>query len=396
MHPAEEIYCEKSSRLKGKTVALGITGSIAATECFGTVRELIRHGAKVIPVMTQAACGIVTPQTMEFASGNEPVTELTGQTEHIKLMGDSRSADLLMIYPATANTISKIACGIDDTPVTSLATVAIGNGIPVAIAPAMHESMLKNPAVAANLEKLKEMGVKVIGPYCEGGRAKVASREEVVAWAFKLLCGNDLDGRSILIIGGRSEEPIDSMRIITNRSTGLMSASLARRAFERGADVELWMGGSSVEYPGYVKTRRFETVADLVKMVDGINHEIVIVPAALSDFAPLKPFEGKIPSDSKFEADFAPVPKVLPLIRKKCDKVIGFKAESGLTDAQLTKRARQRMEQYDLRAVVANDIDAAGMSASSALLVTPDSVKDISGTKIHISDSILDYCSENL
>mgnify|MGYP000896159563 FL=1 len=388
MHPSEEIYCEKSNRLKGKTVVLGITGSIAATECFSTIRELIRHGATVIPVMTRAACDIVTEQSIEFASGKKPITELTGQTEHVKLMGDSRTADLLMI--------SKIANGIDDTTVTSMATVAIGNGIPVAVAPAMHEAMMKNPAVEANVEKLKQMGVKFIGPHSDGIRAKIASREEVVAWAFKLLCGNDLDGRRILIVGGRSEEPIDSMRIITNRSTGTMSISLAKRAFERGADVELWMGGCNVEIPSYVKSRRFQTVADLVGMVEMLDHEIVIVPAALSDFAPTKAFKGKIPSDEKFEADFAPVPKVLPLIRRKCDKVIGFKAESGLTDEQLVKRARARLEEYGLSAVVANDIDAAGMSSSSAVLVTKFKAADISGTKIAISDFILDFCSESL
>ncbi|MGI6471969.1 MAG: bifunctional phosphopantothenoylcysteine decarboxylase/phosphopantothenate--cysteine ligase CoaBC [Candidatus Methanomethylophilaceae archaeon] len=393
MHPSEEIYCEKSSRLRGKTVVVGITGSIAATECFSTIRDLIRHGATVIPVMTDAACDLVTVDTIEFASGTKPITKLTGQAEHIKHMGDSRSADLLMVYPATANTISKIANGIDDTTVTSMATVALGNGIPVAVAPAMHEAMFRNPAVAANIKKLEDMGVKVIGPRTDGIRAKVATREEVVSWAFKLLCGNDLAGRRILVVGGRSEEPIDDMRIITNRSTGLMSLSLAIRAFERGADVELWMGASSVDVPDYIKTRRFETVADLVSMIPDVNHDIVIVPAALSDFAPSEMYSGKIPSEEGFKSDFIPVPKVLPLIREKCDRVIGFKAESGFTDEELVARARLRLEEYDLYAVVANDIDAAGKSSSAALLVTADDYIDISGSKIRISDCILDFCS---
>ena len=396
MHPSEEIYCEKSSRLRGKTVVVGITGSIAATECFATIRDLIRHGATVIPVMTEAACDLVTVDTIEFASGIKPITKLTGQAEHIKHMGDARSADLLMVYPATANTISKIANGIDDTTVTSMATVALGNGIPVAVAPAMHEAMFRNPAVEANLKKLENMGVIIIGPRSDGVRAKVATKDEVVSWAFKLLCGNDLADRKILIVGGRSEEPIDDMRIITNRSTGLMSVSLARRAFERGADVELWMGAGSVEIPDYIKTRRFETVEDLVERVPDINHEIVIVPAALSDFAPSKMYHGKLPSEEGFKSDFVPVPKVLPLIREKCDTVIGFKAESGFTDKELVDRARLRLNEYGLRAVVANDIDAAGKSSSAALLVTADDATDISGTKIKISDCILDYCAAKL
>lgn len=396
MHPSEEIHCEKSDRLRGKTVVIGITGSIAATECFSTIRDLIRHGATVIPVMTEAACDLVTVDTIEFASGIRPVTKLTGQTEHIKYMGDARSADLLMIYPATANTISKIANGIDDTTVTSMATVAMGNNIPVAVAPAMHEAMFRNPAVAANITKLEEMGVKVIGPRTDGVRAKIATGEEVVSWAFKLLCGNDLDGRKILVVGGRSEEPIDDMRIITNRSTGLMSVSLAKRAFERGADVELWMGASSVNIPDYIPTRRFESVADLVDMIPDVNHDIVIVPAALSDFAPSKMHRGKLPSEEGFKSDFVPVPKVLPLIRERCDKVIGFKAESGFTDEELVERARLRLVEYNLHAMIANDIDAAGKSSSAALLVTAEDYTDISGTKIKISDSILDYCSGRL
>lgn len=392
MHPSQEIFCEKSTKLRGKTIVMGITGSIAATECFGTIRELVRHGADVYPVLTEAAAKLVAPDALEFASGHKPVTELTGRTEHVDMVGSSLSADLLLIYPATANTISKIACGIDDTTVTSMATVAIGAGIPVAIAPAMHESMYRNPAVAENMEKLRSWGVDFIGPRTDGVRAKVASREEVVAWTFRMLSNNYLSGKRLLVIGGRSEEPIDSMRIITNRSTGMMAVALATRAFERGADVELWMGGCSVELPDYIPTRRFERVSDLAKMVEGVDHNIVLVPAALADFTPHEFTEGKIASDSGFELGLDPVPKVLPMVRSKCDTVIGFKAESGLTRDELVSRARSRLEKYGLAAVIANDVDVVGMKSSSAILVTGDSAKDISGTKAEVSDAILDFC----
>ena len=395
MHPSEEIYCEKSTKLRGKTVIMGITGSIAAVECFGTIRELIRHGADVYPVLTPEAQKLVTPDALEFASGHRPVTELTGRTEHITMMA-ARSADLLLIYPATANTVSKIANGIDDTPVTSMATVAIGAGIPIAIAPAMHDSMYKNPAVGENMERLKSWGISFIGPRRDGVRAKVASKEEVVAWTFKILSRDFFHGKRLLVIGGRSEEPIDSMRIITNRSTGMMSVELAKRAFERGADVELWMGGCSVELPDYIPTRRFETVSDLVAMVREIDHDAVLVPAALADFAPHEVTAGKISSDEGFGLDLDPVPKVLPLIRTKCDVVIGFKAESGLTRPALAERARSRLEMYNLAAVVANDIDVVGRKSSAAILVTRDDAVDISGTKAEVSDAILDYCVKML
>lgn len=395
MHPSEEIYCEKSTKLRGKTVVLGITGSIAAVECFGTIRELVRHGADVQVVMSREAEKLVTPDSLEFACGHRPVTDLTGRTEHITMMA-ARSADLLLIYPATANTVSKIANGIDDTPVTSFATVAIGSGIPVAIAPAMHDAMFRNPAVKENLARLSSWGVMFIGPRIENERAKVASREEVVAWVFKMLSRNYLQGKRLLVIGGRSEEPIDSMRIITNRSSGTMAVELAKRAFERGADVELWMGGSSVMLPDYIPTRRFAKVSDLVDMVDSIDHDAVIVPAALADFSPRDAAEGKIPSDSGFELELDPVPKVLPLIRRKCDVVVGFKAESGLSRQELVDRARSRLEKYDLAAVVANDIDVVGKTTSASILVSEDDERAISGTKAEISDAILDFCMKKL
>ena len=396
MHPSEEIYCEKSNKLSGKTIVLGITGSIAAVECFHLIRELIRNGAKVIPVMTQAAVKLVAPDSIEFASGMKPITEIGGQTEHIKHLGSHSDADLFLIYPATANTISKIANGIDDTPVTTMATVALGGGTPVAIAPAMHGMMLENPAVSRNLETLASWNVNIIGPHMDGGRAKVASVNEVVAWAIRLLSRDDLIGKRILIIGGRSEEPLDSMRLITNRSTGMMAVALAQRAFERGADVELWMGGCNVGLPDYIPVRRYASVEDLIGIVDSIDHDIVVVPAALADFTPDKKVEGKIPSDKGFDMKMNPVPKVLPILRTKCDKVIGYKAESGLSRDALVAKARARLEQYDLSAVIANDIDSAGKTSASMLLVTKDRAVDITGTKPAISDMIMNFISEKL
>jgi len=396
MHPSEEIYCKSSSRLRGKTIVFGITGSIAATESFAVIRELVRHGAKVIPVMTPSAAKLAAPDAIEFACGVKPIIELTGQTEHITHLGDPSAADLFLVYPATANTISKMANGIDDTAVTSMATVALGGKIPVAVAPAMHDLMLNNPAVTNNLGTLASWGVHIIGPYTDGTRAKVASKEEIVSWAVRLLSRTDLSGKRILVIGGRSEEPIDSMRMITNRSTGQMALALAKRAFERGAEVDLWMGGCGTPLPEFMNIRRFSEVSDLIGMLDMIDHDLVIMPAALADFTPASKKEGKIPSDKAFDVKLKPVPKVLPLIRKKCKNVIGFKAESGLSLKELEEKARARMKEYDLKAVVANDIDVAGRSTSSAILVTSGRSKNITGTKIEVSDEILNFCAEIL
>ena len=396
MHPSEEIYRQKSNRLAGKTIVLGITGSIAAVDSFHLIRELIRHGAKVVPVMTADAAKLAAPDSIEFASGIKPILEIGGQCEHILHLGDPAAADLFIVYPATADCISKIANGIADDPVTTFASVALGSELPVAVAPAMHGFMYSNPAVARNVEALKSYGVNIIGPHNDDNRARVASIQEVAAWAIRLLSRDDLEGKKMLIIGGRSEEGLDSMRLITNRSTGLMAVTLARSAFERGADVELWMGACNVDLPDFIPVRRYESVGDLIDMIPDVTQDVVIVPAALADFKPETQVSGKIPSDRGFEMSMQPVPKVLPLLRAKCDKVIGFKAESGLSESDLVARARTRLEEYGLSAVIANDVDAAGKTSASMLLVTSDSVTDISGSKTVSSDGILNFVSEKL
>jgi phosphopantothenoylcysteine decarboxylase/phosphopantothenate--cysteine ligase len=250
--------------------------------------------------------------------------------------------------------------------------------------------MYDNPAVCENFEKLRSWGIHFIGPRVDGVRAKVASAEEIVSSVEKIIGNDYLEGMSVLVIGGRSEEPIDSMRVITNRSSGLMAVKLAEAAFRRGADVDLWMGGCSVQLPGYINVRRFSTVSELIKLVDYIDHDIVIVPAALSDFRPEEMDHGKITSAEGFNLELVPVQKVLPLIRKRCDTVIGFKAEAGLSKERLIEKARERLEDYGLEAVVANDTSSAGKTDSSVILVTKDDAFEISGTKAHNSEAILD------
>ncbi len=163
MHPSRAIRGGRSKLLAGRRIVVAISGSIAAIEVPRIIRELIRHGAEVRAVMSPDAARIVTAEAIHFAAGERPVTELTGDVEHVTLMGPGEGrADLLLIAPATANTIGKIAHGIDDTPVTSFASVALGGGVPVLLAPAMHADMARNPAVRENLERLDRWGVGLV------------------------------------------------------------------------------------------------------------------------------------------------------------------------------------------------------------------------------------------
>ena len=376
----------------GKRILLGITGSIAAVECLELARELIRHGAEVQAVLSPEAQKIITPCSMVFATGNDVITDLDGWVQHVDLLGNSEDkADLLLIAPCTANTISKIACGIDDTPVTTMATTALGSKTPIMIAPAMHAAMYDNPIVQTNISALKYIGLDFIGPRMDEGKAKVATNEEIVEAVLRRLGKGDYMGRRVLVIGGSSEEPIDDMRVITNRGTGETAVELAKAAFERGADVELWMGRCAVQLPPFIPTRRFVTVSDLVKMVPNVSHDVVFVPAALSDFAPKKA-QGKISSESKeLELILEPVAKILPMLRKKKVKLIGFKAESGVGESELVVRAEQRLKQHKLDAIVANDLTEVKTGMTSILFLTnKGKYVRLSGTKRDVADLILD------
>lgn len=188
IHPSKDIVSSKSRLLEGRKVALGICGSVAAVRSPEIARELMRNGAEVYAVMTEPAQKLISPELMEWATGNPAVTELTGRIEHVELGGSFLgSADLLLIAPATANTIGKIAAGIDDTPVTSLATTSIGSGLPIVIVPAMHRSMYDHPVVQQNIKRLESLGIRIIQPEIVEGKAKIADIGAIVEEVISLL-----------------------------------------------------------------------------------------------------------------------------------------------------------------------------------------------------------------
>jgi phosphopantothenoylcysteine decarboxylase/phosphopantothenate--cysteine ligase len=180
-HPSKKIIGTKSSELLGKRLVLCITGSVAAVRCPEIARELMRRGTDVYAVMTKNAQKIIHPFVMEWATGNPVVTELTGKIEHVELVGEhSEKADMVLIAPATANTISKIASGIDDTTVTTVASTAIGAQVPIIIVPAMHSSMYNHFMIKENTEKLQAQKVDFVQPRIEEEKAKIAETEEII------------------------------------------------------------------------------------------------------------------------------------------------------------------------------------------------------------------------
>ncbi|MFZ3060726.1 MAG: bifunctional phosphopantothenoylcysteine decarboxylase/phosphopantothenate--cysteine ligase CoaBC [Candidatus Methanoperedens sp.] len=383
---------QSSNSLEGKTIVLGITGSIAAVRCVELARELRRHGASVHAVMTEAAQKIIHPEAMHYATGNPVITEITGGVEHVEFCGIGGNASLLLIAPCTANTIGKIAHGIDDTPVTTFATTAFGSGIPIMIVPAMHESMYDHPIVIENTGKLVELGVEFVNPILEEGAAKIASNEEIVLRAERALGRKTLAGKSILITGGATAEAIDPIRILTNRASGKTGIELALEAFRRGADVTLVHSGCiGIQGICEFSVESAQDMTDTVIEELGKGYDLLISAAAISDFT-VKPSKNKIKSDRDVTLSLKPAPKLIKEVRSKYPglKIIGFKAETGVTEDELIGRARKSMESSRLSMVVANDVSSGGMGTdTNEVYLIDDGIKKVSGTKHEIAKEIM-------
>lgn len=393
--------------LAGRRVVIGVTGSIGAIELPKVIRELIRHGADVRAVMSPEAMRLVTPETLEFATGHPPVTQLTGNVEHVTLLGPGPDrADIYLVAPATANTISKIAHGIDDTPVTSCASVALGGGVPMLLAPAMHSHMGGNPAVKENLEKLRGWGVGIIPGTSAEGEDKIASPEEVAAAVLHRLGSDPWRGRRVVVIGGGSREAIDEVRSVTNESSGMTAVALANQAYYRGAEVELWAGAVQVPVPSWIPVSPWRNVDDLLSLARRHRAELasasaVLVPAALSDFT-LERRPGKIPSrdHETLTLTLRRAPRVLPELRRLAPpptKLVAFKLEPGRSAKELEELGRTLARESGADWVVANDVTVMGAAQTNALVLPPSGGHHwIRGPKSDFAGKLLDDIGREL
>ena len=407
MHPSRVIRGRTTQLLAGRHILVGVSGSIAAVEVPRIIRELIRHGADVQAVMSPDAARIITPETLEFATGHPPVVQLTGNVEHVTLLGPGEGqASLYLIAPATANTLSKVAHGIDDTPVTSFASVALGGGVPMLVAPAMHAHMGLNPAVRESIEKLRSWGVGVVSGASAEGEEKIASPEEVAAAVLHRLADGPWAGRRVVVIGGAAREPLDAVRSLTNESSGASAVAIATQAFYRGADVDLWAGALQVAVPPFVRTTRWRSVADLLTLAKKHRGELagasaVVVPAALSDFT-VEPRPGKIASrgESSLTVTLQRAPKVLPTLRRLASpptRLVAFKLLAGESAARLEEEGVRLREESGADWVIANDASAMGNPRTEALVLPPDEPAHwIRGLKPEFAGQLLDELAGTL
>jgi phosphopantothenoylcysteine decarboxylase/phosphopantothenate--cysteine ligase len=378
---------EKFQRIKGKKIALCITGSVAAVECVKLARQLVRRGADVTSYMTGSAQGIMHPNAMEFATKKKPVLFLSGAMEHLTPF------DLVIVAPATANTIAKIAHGISDSAVTSL---VLASKCPVIIAPAMHNEMYKNPIFQKNLKVLKKRFI-IASPVFEEDAAKMVPVEEIVDTAYYAIEKKDLARKKIVVTAGPTAEPIDPVRIITNRSSGKMGAALAREAQFRGADVTLILGPAREPPPKSVKTIRVETASQMADAVSAQKkYDIFIGAAAVSDFT-VEAEQEKIDSRcGPIDLHLEIAPKVLSKVRKNAVKV-GFKAEHNVSEDALIESAKSLLDEHNFDLVVANDVskNIFDSDENEVILVSRDtSVKLVRMEKSEIAGRIYDFLGE--
>ncbi len=369
-HPSKNIIGTEGTELKGKRIVLCVTGSVAAVQSPEIARILMRHGADVFAVMSPTAQKIIHPYLMEWATGNPVTTELTGKIEHVALVGEhSLKVDLVLVAPATANTISKIACGIDDTTVTSVASTAFGSNCPIIIVPAMHESMYNHPILTKNIKELRSLGVEFVDPRIEEGKAKIADNREILdAVISKLAVKQDFSGLSVLVTAGATVEHIDPVRVLTNRSSGKMGIAVAEEALSRGAEVTLVYGVGSATPPSRTNLISVETTEQMreavVSELKSKKYDVVIAVAAAADWTPEKPYSYKV-STHKLDTlniKLKPTAKIIDSVKKLRPEtfLVAFRAEYKLPEKELIESAFKRLEEAKADLIVVNDVGMKG------------------------------------
>jgi phosphopantothenoylcysteine decarboxylase/phosphopantothenate--cysteine ligase len=370
-HPSKDIIGTEGKELEGKSIVLCVTGSVAAVQSPEIARALMRHGAEVFAVMSSMAQIILHRYLMEWATGNNVVTELTGKIEHVALIGErSLKADLVLVAPATANTISKIACGIDDTVVTSVASTAFGSKCPIVVVPAMHESMYTHPILAENMNKLKGLGVQFIGPRIEEGKAKIAETKEIVdAVICRLTRKRDFSGLRVLITAGATVEHIDPVRVLTNKSSGKMGIAVAEEALSRGAEVTIVYGSGSAIIPLRANLISVETTEQMHEAVmaelGSKEYDVVIAVAAPADWVPEESYPYKLSTHKlkSLNLKLKPTAKIVESVKKVSPRtfLVAFRAEYKMPEKELIESAYKRLTEAKADLIVANDVGRKGV-----------------------------------
>lgn len=389
--------------LKGKSVLLGVTGGIAAYKMAGVCSRLIKLHADTDVIMTENACHFITPITFESLTSHKCMTDTFDRNFQfdIKHISMAQKADVLLIAPATANVIGKLANGIADDMLTTTALACTCEKI---IAPAMNTNMFTNQIVQDNLEKLRNYGWTVIPPdsgrlACGSvGAGKMPSEDVLVSYILKAIaCEKDYAGKKVLITAGATQEALDPVRYITNHSTGKMGYAAAYRAMLRGADVTLVTGRTAIESPPFVETIQITSAEDMYNAVTErfSESDVAIMAAAVADYTPENFSENKI---KKHSGDMCiPLKRTKDILSEICKSkrdnqfVCGFSMET----ENLIENSRRKLETKNCNMIAANSLKCSGAGFGTdtnvITLITKDNIEKLPiMSKEDAADRILD------
>src|SRR3989339_1786318 len=356
-----------------KNILIGVTGGIAAYKILDLIKLLKSEGHEVFIILTKSATEMISLEDLEKASGNKVLVNLfeknfdyrkvlkNRNVEHIEL---ADKTDVMVIAPATANIIGKLAHGIADDFLT---TTALAVTSPIIICPSMNVNMWGNPIVQENLAKLKSVGYQIIEPTSGmlacgyEGVGRLENVEIINKEINKLLeKNNSMKGQKVIVTAGGTTEKIDEVRFITNRSSGKMGSALAEECYLRGADVLLLRAKNSVSPRYLIKEKIFETAEELLQLIKvNINDtDVFFQTAAISDYKVEQPYEGKLSSKQSVVLKLKPQIKIVDHIKKlnPKTKLIAFKAEYSLSEKKLIEEASKKIKDSNADFVIANDI----------------------------------------
>lgn len=353
--------------LKGKHILLGVTGSIAAYKIANLASMLVKLNADVHVIMTKNAEQFISPITFETLTGNKVIDDTFERNSgyHVAHIAMAAEADVVMIAPASANVIAKLAHGIADDMLTSTMLACTA---PILVSPAMNTHMYENPVTQENMEKLKSLGYKLIEPSSgylacgDTGKGKMPEPEVLCECILQeIACEKDMVGKKVLITAGPTRESLDPVRFLTNHSTGKMGYALAENAARRGAEVTLVSGPTQLKKPRFVKVVDVITAEEMFRAVkkefDG--QDIVVMSAAVADYRPATVSDQKIKkSDSEMSIPLERTTDILGTLtpRKKQQFICGFSMET----EHMLENSRGKLERKNLDMIVANNLKVAG------------------------------------
>lgn len=392
-------------------IVVGITGGIAAYKAVNVVRSLVLAGHDVHVVATENALRFVGRPTLEAISRNLVHSDLYEGVAEVRHVAIGQAADLIVVAPATANTIAKLAGGFADD---LLGNTILASTAPLVLAPAMHTEMWQNPATVANVALLRERGATIVGPAVgqltgkDAGPGRMSEPDDIVAAALAVVGPRDLVGKRILVTAGGTREPLDPVRFIGNRSSGRQGVAIALAAAARGADVTLIAANLEIDPPAGIRVQRVGSTLELAEAANTAapDADVIVMAAAVADYRPDTVAESKIKKETQgdsLDLHLVKNPDILKGLgerRRPGQVIIGFAAETEPDDAKLLELGRAKVARKGSDYLVINRVGwTEGFATESNTVVIVDGagtiVGEASGSKQSVADRILDLLPQS-